>query len=160
MSKLSATVLVKISEWVDAGNAHRDPEAQMWGRVSKVAEEAGESIAALVGYTGQNPRKGVTHQRDDVIEELLDVAVAALGAIEHIVGHDGLTLDRLDQKIFKVGKRAGVFGLDDERVGPVSETPAVCSWCSRSHDCRIRPHCHHPDGHSLRCNTYDADGHP
>jgi hypothetical protein len=108
MSDLSQAVLVELSKWIDAGNAHRDPEAQLWGRVSKVAEEAGESIAALIGYTGQNPRKGVTHQRADVIEELLDVAITALGAIEHIVGHDGLTLGRLDQKIIKVGKRAGI----------------------------------------------------
>lgn len=110
MSEFSQAALVELSKWIDAGNAHRDPEAQLWGRVSKVTEEAGESIAALIGYTGQNPRKGVTHQRADVIEELLDVAITALGAIEHIVGHDGYTLERLDRKIIAVASRAGLIG--------------------------------------------------
>lgn len=113
MSELSQAALVALSQWIDAGNAHRDPEAQLWGRVSKVTEEAGESIAALIGYTGQNPRKGVTHSRGDVIGELLDVAITALGAIEHIVGHDGLTLERLDVKIMAVAERAGVVGGED-----------------------------------------------
>jgi len=108
MSDLSQAALVELSKWIDAGNDRRDPEAVTWGRLAKITEEAGEVIEAFIGYTGQNPRKGVTHQRADVIDELLDVAVTALGAIEHMVGHDGLALERLDQKIIKVAKRAGV----------------------------------------------------
>ncbi|HWR85627.1 MAG TPA: MazG-like family protein, partial [Rhodoglobus sp.] len=81
--------LVALSRWIDAGNAHRDPEAQLWGRVAKIAEEHGEAVAALIGMTGQNPRKGVTHGADQVIDELLDVAITALGAVEHLTGHRG-----------------------------------------------------------------------
>lgn len=44
----------------------------------KVQEEAGELAAALIGATGQNPRKGVTHTLDDVAYEAIDVAVTAL----------------------------------------------------------------------------------
>ncbi|WP_210505724.1 MazG-like family protein [Naasia sp. SYSU D00057] len=98
--------LVALSEWIDAGNAHRDPEAQLWGRVAKIAEEHGEAVAALVGMTGQNPRKGVTHGRDEVIEELLDVAITALGAVEHLTGHRGDAFARLERKLGEVAQRA------------------------------------------------------
>jgi hypothetical protein len=101
--------LVALSKWIDEGNANRDPEAITWGRVAKVSEEAGEAIAAYIGATGQNPRKGVTHTIDDVTEELLDVAVTALGAIEHLRGHDGASLSLLDGKIARVAARAGVL---------------------------------------------------
>src|SRR5690606_27936114 len=89
-------------------NAHRDPEAVTWGRIAKLTEESGEVIAAFIGATGQNPRKGVTHTVEDVIAELLDVAVTALGAVEHLTGHEGGALARLDEKIVAVGERAGV----------------------------------------------------
>jgi hypothetical protein len=100
--------LAALSTWIDAGNAHRDSEAQLWGRVSKVTEEAGESIAALIGATGQNPRKGITHTMIDVCEELLDVAITALGAVEHINGNWGNSLELLDSKVDEVCKRAGL----------------------------------------------------
>lgn len=44
----------------------------------KVQEEAGELAAAVIGVLGQNPRKGVTHTWDDVINEAIDVALSAL----------------------------------------------------------------------------------
>ena len=81
-------MLTALSKWVDAPNAHKDVEAQMWGRVAKVAEEAGEAISALIGATGQNPRKGVTHDIRDVERELFDVAATALCAVAHIRGND------------------------------------------------------------------------
>jgi len=98
--------LVALSEWIDRGNAHKDAEAVLWGRIAKIGEEHGEAVAALIGFTGQNPRKGYTHSRDDVIEELLDVAVTALGAVEHLRGHDGRALAELDDKIRRVHDRA------------------------------------------------------
>lgn len=98
--------LVGLSRWIDEHNVRRDPEAVLWGRVSKIGEEFGEVIQSLIGYTGQNPRKGFTHSRDDVQEELLDVAVTALCAIEHLRGHDGRALAELDDKIRRVHLRA------------------------------------------------------
>ncbi len=78
--------LIDISRWVDESpaNAARDPEARTWGRLAKVAEEAGEVVAAYVGATGQNPRKGVSDTMDHVAEELLDVALTALAAYAHV----------------------------------------------------------------------------
>jgi hypothetical protein len=50
-------------------------------RLLKVVEEAGEASAAYIGVTGQNPRKGVTHSRHDVAQELCDVIIAAAVAL-------------------------------------------------------------------------------
>jgi hypothetical protein len=102
----AAQDLVALSLWIDAGNAHRDPEAVLWGRVAKVSEEHGEAVAALIGATGQNPRKGTTHAMEDVEQELLDVAITALGAVEHIRGHDGRAITLLEDKLARVVGRA------------------------------------------------------
>ncbi len=101
----AARRLVALSRRIDAGNAHRDPEAVAWGRLAKLTEESGEVIAAYIGATGQNPRKGVTHSVDDVLAELLDVAVTALGAYEHLDDHQGRALRALDAKIHAVTDR-------------------------------------------------------
>ncbi len=50
-------------------------------RILKVTEEAGEVASAWIGTVGQNPRKGVTHTREDVAGELADVVLTALVAI-------------------------------------------------------------------------------
>lgn len=100
----------EISDWIDnyEPNKERSPEAQLWGRVAKVYEEKEEVISALVGYTNQNPRKGQTHTLEDVRKELLDVALTALAAVEHIDGNDGLSLTALLQHIHYVHTRAGL----------------------------------------------------
>jgi NTP pyrophosphatase (non-canonical NTP hydrolase) len=102
--------LTALSLWIDESNAGRDREAVLWGRVSKIGEEFGEVIQALIGATGQNPRKGQTHTLADVCEELLDVAVTALAAHEHITEHQGLAIEMLEWKILRVAERAGVTG--------------------------------------------------
>lgn len=102
----ASTALCELSRWIDAANVHRDPEAVTWGRLAKVSEESGEVIAAYIAATGQNPRKGVTGDQDDVIAELLDVAVTALGAVEHLTGHNGEALPSLLSKIHRVRRRA------------------------------------------------------
>ncbi len=108
MSEMSQAALVALSEWIDAGNAHRDPEAVTWGRLAKVTEEGGEVVAAYIGATGQNPRKGQAHVIQDVVDELMDVAITALGAVEHLTGHEGTALAILDAKIVAVASRAGL----------------------------------------------------
>lgn len=100
--------IAELSAWIDRGNAHRDPEAATWARLAKITEEAGEVVAAHIGATGQNPRKGVTHGREDVEAELLDVAVTALAALEHLRGHDGRCIALLEQKVAATLRRAGL----------------------------------------------------
>jgi hypothetical protein len=47
-------------------------------RILKITEEAGEAAQAFIGMTGQNPRKGVTHNRADLCAEICDVVLASL----------------------------------------------------------------------------------
>jgi len=77
------------------------PDAASWvstagggGRsVRSVAVDCrrGEASAAWIGLLGQNPRKGVTHTREDVAAELADVVFTALVAIESL-GLDARTV--------------------------------------------------------------------
>jgi NTP pyrophosphatase (non-canonical NTP hydrolase) len=69
-------------DWLDEANG-TDPY-ELTCRILKVTEEAGEAAGAWIGVIGQNPRKGVTHTRDDVAGELADVALTALVAIESL----------------------------------------------------------------------------
>jgi NTP pyrophosphatase (non-canonical NTP hydrolase) len=66
--------------WLDAGRPHGDREGLLL-RVLKLSEEVGEVAEAVIGATGQNPRKGVTHTWDDVQGELCDVVITALVAL-------------------------------------------------------------------------------
>jgi NTP pyrophosphatase (non-canonical NTP hydrolase) len=50
-------------------------------RLLKLAEESGEVAAAVIGATGQNPRKGFTHSWQDVGAELCDVIITAMVAL-------------------------------------------------------------------------------
>ncbi|WP_338778078.1 MazG-like family protein [Streptomyces sp. DG1A-41] len=67
-------------EWLDS---HRPIEGRegMLLRILKLSEEVGEVAEAVIGATGQNPRKGVTHTWDDVQSELCDVVITALVAL-------------------------------------------------------------------------------
>jgi NTP pyrophosphatase (non-canonical NTP hydrolase) len=67
-------------------------------RIAKIAEEAGEAVQAWIGVLGQNPRKGVTHTREDVAGELADVAFTALVAIESLGIDARATLDACVRK--------------------------------------------------------------
>ncbi|MFJ4332452.1 MazG-like family protein [Streptomyces sp. NPDC088935] len=50
-------------------------------RMLKLSEEVGEVAEAVIGATGQNPRKGVTHTWDYVEAELCDVVITAMVAL-------------------------------------------------------------------------------
>ncbi|MCX4880393.1 MULTISPECIES: MazG-like family protein [unclassified Streptomyces] len=66
--------------WLDENRAHGGREGLLL-RVLKLSEEVGEVAQAVIGATGQNPRKGVTHTWEDVEGELCDVAITALVAL-------------------------------------------------------------------------------
>lgn len=80
-----------LSSWLDQEltKTKVSPELLTRIRVDKIAEETGEVFDALTGITGTNPRKGVVGSWDDVRTELLDVALTALGAYEHLTGTQG-----------------------------------------------------------------------
>lgn len=71
--------------WLDDRNG--DAVGELGLRILKIVEEAGEAAAAWIGTLGQNPRKGITHTRQDVADELGDVAFTALVAAASL-GHD------------------------------------------------------------------------
>jgi NTP pyrophosphatase (non-canonical NTP hydrolase) len=94
--------LRRLVVWMDddldgevAERYNEQPLAQDWARVAKVGEEAGEAIDALIGVTGQNPRKGEYGSQDDLLNELADVALTGLYAIQHFVKNGDETLDTL-----------------------------------------------------------------
>ncbi|MEE6257870.1 MazG-like family protein [Plantactinospora sonchi] len=68
--------------WLDQANG--TDRSELTCRILKVTEEAGEVAGAWIGLLGQNPRKGVTHDLADVADELADVAITALVAIESL----------------------------------------------------------------------------
>lgn len=53
-------------------------------RILKLSEEVGEVGQAVIGVTGQNPRKGVTHSWEDVQHELCDVILSAMVALRSL----------------------------------------------------------------------------
>lgn len=97
--------LTALSAWLDEANADRPQQEATILRFLKVGEEAGEMFAEVIGWTGQNPRKGVTANLEDVIEEALDVAITALGAVEHATGNRGGAFPLLFRKIQDVDAR-------------------------------------------------------
>lgn len=66
--------------WLEANHPAGGEQALLL-RMLKLSEEVGEVAQAVIGATGQNPRKGVTHTWEDVQAELCDVAITALVAL-------------------------------------------------------------------------------
>ncbi|MFF2385898.1 MazG-like family protein [Streptomyces sp. NPDC058108] len=64
----------------DAGRP-RSGREELLLRILKLSEEVGEVAQAVIGATGQNPRKGTTHTWDDVRSELCDVVITGLVAL-------------------------------------------------------------------------------
>lgn len=76
----------RLVEWLDRSNGAdgANAETEKLLRLMKLSEEVGEVAAAVIGATGQNPRKGVTHTWGDVNAELCDVILTAMVALTTI----------------------------------------------------------------------------
>ncbi|MFF9013845.1 MazG-like family protein [Streptomyces sp. NPDC014870] len=70
----------RLASWISAHHS-LPPEQDVLLRVLKLSEEVGEVAQALIGATGQNPRKGTTHSWQDVEAELCDVIITAMVAL-------------------------------------------------------------------------------
>ncbi|MGW0920142.1 MazG-like family protein [Streptomyces sp. NPDC002755] len=88
-------------DWLDRENGRSDAEIGL--RILKLSEEVGEVAQAWIGVQGQNPRKGVTHTRADVQDELCDVIVTAAVALASLVDNPS---DVLDTKLAKIAARS------------------------------------------------------
>jgi NTP pyrophosphatase (non-canonical NTP hydrolase) len=97
-----------ITAWLDRSNPAGPHEDSM--RVLKLVEEAGEAAAAYIGMVGQNPRKGVTHTQGDLLNELADVALTALCAMQHFTQDAAVTRAVLASKV------AGIMARSDIRA--------------------------------------------
>ena len=86
-----------ITAWLDRSRPPGPHEDSM--HVLKLVEEAGEAAAAYIGMMGQNPRKGVTHTRMDLLNELADVALTALCAMQHFTQDAAVTRGVLASKV-------------------------------------------------------------
>jgi len=94
-------VIVEVDKWLDdnVSQEYKDqPLAQDWARISKTAEEIGETVSAEIGATGQNPRKGMTSTKEDMLYELADTAMTAILAIQHFTKDNHETRDILRRK--------------------------------------------------------------
>lgn len=111
-----------------AGMTREELEAELLllHRTIKVVEEMGEVVGALIGLTGANPRKGVTHSRDDLVAELHDVAVSVEGTVEHVLGNGGRALAGLEAKASYVHHRAGLPHVHSS-VGSFSRADCRCA---------------------------------
>jgi hypothetical protein len=86
MKDITRTAIIRLDTWLDANVSPEyvaQPLAQDWARVAKIQEECGEAIDALIGMTGQNPRKGFYGNQADLLDELCDVIITGYLAIQH-----------------------------------------------------------------------------
>ncbi len=67
-------------KWLEAEQSVGGREGLLL-RVLKLSEEVGEVAEAVIGATGQNPRKGTDHTWADVEAELCDVVITAMVAL-------------------------------------------------------------------------------
>jgi hypothetical protein len=106
-------VIAQQKAWLDA-HPDTDPALAVPLRVLKVAEEAGEAAAALIGATGQNPRKGRSHTEADVAAELCDVITAAAVALATVVPDPERVLREHIGKVYRRSIEAGAPPLPEE----------------------------------------------
>jgi NTP pyrophosphatase (non-canonical NTP hydrolase) len=108
-----------IDAWIDESTSETFRENEtlaLFGRVTKVMEECGEVMQALIGATGQNPRKGFSHSTGDVIKELADVIVTAYCAIQHITKDRTETMQAVYSKLDFIMERAGLIQEDAPKI--------------------------------------------
>jgi NTP pyrophosphatase (non-canonical NTP hydrolase) len=79
--------------WLDTDQPIGGKEGMLL-RMLKLSEEVGEVAEAVIGATGQNPRKGITHTWDDVQGELCDVVITALVALRTLTPDTREVFDR------------------------------------------------------------------
>lgn len=99
-----------VDEWLDENTAQEykeQPLAQDWARIGKVIEELGETITALIAYTGQNPRKGIYGTEWEMLDEFADTLITCILGMQHFTKDTDLTaliiLDRWDYRKAKIG---------------------------------------------------------
>lgn len=70
-----------IGHWLNTRNGVSPHEVAR--RVVMVGEGAGKVMAAYIGISGEPPYRGVTHTKEGLVRELVNVAITALVAVVH-----------------------------------------------------------------------------
>ena len=83
MDDVTWETINRLVGWLDQGSS-LPGETKTILQILKITEEAGEVAEALIGVTGQNPRKGYSHSWRDVESELCDVVITAMVALARI----------------------------------------------------------------------------
>ncbi len=83
MDETAWNTVGSIRAWLDQAS-DLPPQTRTLLQILKITEEAGEVAEAVIGATGQNPRKGHSHTWDDVRNELCDVIVTAMVALARL----------------------------------------------------------------------------
>lgn len=133
-----------LTAWLD--DAHPRDQHETACRIMKLTEETGEAVAAYLGMTGQNPRKGTCATLDDLSGELCDVAITALVALITVTGDAGSAYLQLEDHV------SARFARLAARIAPGSEewgceccgdawfgTPPDDGLCSRCRNHVPRP---------------------
>nr|WP_308286749.1 hypothetical protein [Streptomyces griseorubiginosus] len=105
--------------WLEEGRRHGGRESLLL-RVLKMSEEVGEVAEAVIGATGQNPRKGATHTWDDVGAELCDVVITALIALRTLTPD---TRETFTRHLARVTERSLSTRWPGTATGPDSSGP-------------------------------------
>ncbi|WP_316760065.1 MazG-like family protein [Streptomyces herbicida] len=98
--------------WLETNRPHGGQEGMLL-RMLKLSEEVGEVAEAVIGATGQNPRKGVTHTWEEVQGELCDVVITALVALRTLTPD---TREVFNRHLTRVTERS---------LGSAARTPAA-----------------------------------
>jgi len=107
-AELSAKI-ARLSQWIDDSYpVTLGAELHARRRIGKLMEECGEVGEALGGWYAENPRKGQTHNGDDVLNELLDVMTTAAGAYESLTGNRGIVVERFESHMDSLLERVGL----------------------------------------------------
>jgi NTP pyrophosphatase (non-canonical NTP hydrolase) len=76
-------VIAALEHWLSK-DSKLPAETRTILQILKITEEAGEVAEAVIGATGQNPRKGFSHTWEDVEKELCDVIITSMVALARV----------------------------------------------------------------------------
>lgn len=114
----------RLHGWLDANRARGGTEGLLL-RVLKLSEEVGEVAEAVIGATGQNPRKGVSHTWDDVRSELCDVVITAMVALRDLAPDA--------REVFATH----LAGVTDRSLGPDRSSPVTPTGSPGGPPCHV-----------------------
>lgn len=92
----------RLSNYFDRHLAHNKaatPEYILYARTAKLIEECGEVMEAVIGWTGDNPRKGRTHDIGDIQMELCDVILTAMCALHTTTQDRKVSVHLINERI-------------------------------------------------------------